>query len=139
MLFRHLIARGLTGVRLVTRIIPAECTVKDPQTGHQHHLADSAVRVRHRYTGQLEQHVLLIDDPAELGELRLVDPTLAPGWTATLAPGMDGWCGLEVTDPDDGLLYVGTVHLPVRFLCRPEVAVLELTSRPRPPRRGTGV
>jgi predicted MPP superfamily phosphohydrolase len=30
---------------------------------------------------------------------------------------------------------VGTVHLPVRFLCRPEVAVLELTSAPRPPRR----
>jgi uncharacterized protein len=29
---------------------------------------------------------------------------------------------------------VGTVHLPVRFLCRPEVAVLELTARPRPPR-----
>jgi predicted MPP superfamily phosphohydrolase len=29
---------------------------------------------------------------------------------------------------------VGTVHLPVRFLCRPEVAVLELTSAPRPPR-----
>jgi uncharacterized protein len=31
---------------------------------------------------------------------------------------------------------VGTVHLPVRFLCRPEVAVLELTGTPRPPRRG---
>ncbi len=29
---------------------------------------------------------------------------------------------------------VGTVHLPVRFLCRPEVAVLELTGRPRPAR-----
>ncbi|HEX8360391.1 MAG TPA: metallophosphoesterase [Longimicrobium sp.] len=29
---------------------------------------------------------------------------------------------------------VGTVHLPVRFLCRPEVAVLELTGAPRPPR-----
>ena len=29
---------------------------------------------------------------------------------------------------------VGTVHLPVRFLCRPEVAVLELTGVPRPPR-----
>ncbi len=28
---------------------------------------------------------------------------------------------------------VGTVHLPVRFLCRPEVAVLELTGDPRPP------
>jgi predicted MPP superfamily phosphohydrolase len=28
---------------------------------------------------------------------------------------------------------VGTVHLPVRFLCRPEVAVLELTGTPRPP------
>jgi hypothetical protein len=28
---------------------------------------------------------------------------------------------------------VGTVHLPVRFLCRPEVAVLELTGAPRPP------
>lgn len=27
---------------------------------------------------------------------------------------------------------VGTVHLQVRFLCRPEVAVLELTSAPRP-------
>jgi uncharacterized protein len=27
---------------------------------------------------------------------------------------------------------VGTVHLPVRFLCRPEVAVLELTRAPRP-------
>ncbi len=26
---------------------------------------------------------------------------------------------------------VGTVHLPVRFLCRPEVAVLELTGSPR--------
>lgn len=33
---------------------------------------------------------------------------------------------------------VGTVHLPVRFLCRPEVAVLELTGAPRPP-RGTPV
>jgi uncharacterized protein len=30
---------------------------------------------------------------------------------------------------------VGTVHLPVRFLCRPEVAVLELTGTPRPARR----
>jgi uncharacterized protein len=30
---------------------------------------------------------------------------------------------------------VGTVHLPVRFLCRPEVAILELTAAPRPPRR----
>lgn len=29
---------------------------------------------------------------------------------------------------------VGTVHLTVRFLCRPEVAVLELTGAPRPPR-----
>ncbi|HEX5726391.1 MAG TPA: metallophosphoesterase [Longimicrobiaceae bacterium] len=27
---------------------------------------------------------------------------------------------------------VGTVHLPVRFLCRPEVALLELTGAPRP-------
>lgn len=27
---------------------------------------------------------------------------------------------------------VGTVHLPVRFLCRPEVAILELTGAPRP-------
>jgi predicted MPP superfamily phosphohydrolase len=31
---------------------------------------------------------------------------------------------------------VGTVHLPVRFLCRPEVAVLELTGVPRPPLPG---
>lgn len=31
---------------------------------------------------------------------------------------------------------VGTVHLPVRFLCRPEVAVLELTGAPRPRRGG---
>jgi uncharacterized protein len=30
---------------------------------------------------------------------------------------------------------VGTVHLAVRFLCRPEVAVLELTGAPRPPRK----
>jgi len=29
---------------------------------------------------------------------------------------------------------VGTVHIPVRFLCRPEVAVLTLTGAPRPPR-----
>jgi predicted MPP superfamily phosphohydrolase len=29
---------------------------------------------------------------------------------------------------------VGTVHLPVRFLCRPEVAILTLTAAPRPPR-----
>jgi predicted MPP superfamily phosphohydrolase len=29
---------------------------------------------------------------------------------------------------------IGTVHLPVRFLCRPEVAVLTLTGRPCPPR-----
>lgn len=28
---------------------------------------------------------------------------------------------------------VGTVHLTVRFFCRPEVAILELTSGPRPP------
>lgn len=27
---------------------------------------------------------------------------------------------------------VGTVHLPIRLLCRPEVAVLELTGAPRP-------
>jgi uncharacterized protein len=33
---------------------------------------------------------------------------------------------------------VGTVHLPVRFLCRPEVAVLTLTGTPRPPRRENG-
>jgi predicted MPP superfamily phosphohydrolase len=31
---------------------------------------------------------------------------------------------------------VGTVHIPVRFLCRPEVAVLELTGTPRPARDG---
>ncbi|HEX2091518.1 MAG TPA: metallophosphoesterase [Longimicrobiaceae bacterium] len=31
---------------------------------------------------------------------------------------------------------VGTVHLPVRFLCRPEVAVLELTGSPRLLREG---
>ena len=31
---------------------------------------------------------------------------------------------------------VGTVHLPVRFLCRPEVAVLELTGDARPPPAG---
>ena len=29
---------------------------------------------------------------------------------------------------------VGTVHIPVRFLCRPEVALLTLTAAPRPPR-----
>jgi predicted MPP superfamily phosphohydrolase len=29
---------------------------------------------------------------------------------------------------------VGTVHIPVRFLCRPEVAILELTGAPRPNR-----
>jgi predicted MPP superfamily phosphohydrolase len=29
---------------------------------------------------------------------------------------------------------VGTVHLPIRFLCRPEVAILELTGAARPPR-----
>lgn len=43
---------------------------------------------------------------------------------------------------------VGTVHLPVRFLCRPEVALLELTAGPRAERKrrlratdgpGTGV
>jgi uncharacterized protein len=28
---------------------------------------------------------------------------------------------------------IGTIHLPVRFLCRPEVAILELTAAPRPP------
>jgi uncharacterized protein len=34
---------------------------------------------------------------------------------------------------------VGTVHLPARFLCRPEVALLELTGAPRPPESpGTG-
>ena len=33
---------------------------------------------------------------------------------------------------------VGTVHLTVRFLCRPEVAVLELTGAPRPPRENGG-
>ena len=33
---------------------------------------------------------------------------------------------------------VGTVHLPIRFLCRPEVAILELTGAPRPPRAGRG-
>jgi hypothetical protein len=31
---------------------------------------------------------------------------------------------------------VGTVHIPVRFLCRPEVAMLTLTGAPRPPRPG---
>jgi hypothetical protein len=30
---------------------------------------------------------------------------------------------------------VGTVHIPVRFLCRPEVAMLTLTASARPPRR----
>jgi predicted MPP superfamily phosphohydrolase len=30
---------------------------------------------------------------------------------------------------------VGTVHLPIRLLCRPEVAILELTGAPRPPLR----
>lgn len=32
---------------------------------------------------------------------------------------------------------IGTVHLPVRFLCRPEVAILELTSAPRPAGSGS--
>ena len=31
---------------------------------------------------------------------------------------------------------VGTVHIPVRFLCRPEVAMLTLTGAARPPRSG---
>lgn len=31
---------------------------------------------------------------------------------------------------------VGTVHIPVRFLCRPEVAILRLTGARRPPRNG---
>ncbi|CAN5755928.1 hypothetical protein BH23GEM6_BH23GEM6_27750 [soil metagenome] len=31
---------------------------------------------------------------------------------------------------------VGTIHLPARFLCRPEVAILELTASRRPPRPG---
>jgi uncharacterized protein len=30
---------------------------------------------------------------------------------------------------------IGTVHLPVRFMTRPEIALLELTARPRPSRR----
>ncbi|CAN5691248.1 hypothetical protein BH23GEM8_BH23GEM8_20200 [soil metagenome] len=29
---------------------------------------------------------------------------------------------------------IGTIHLPARFLCRPEVAILELTAAPRPGR-----
>jgi predicted MPP superfamily phosphohydrolase len=29
---------------------------------------------------------------------------------------------------------IGTIHLPARFLCRPEVAILELTAAPRPAR-----
>lgn len=33
---------------------------------------------------------------------------------------------------------VGTVHLPVRFLCRPEVAVLTLTGAPRQPIQAGG-
>jgi uncharacterized protein len=33
---------------------------------------------------------------------------------------------------------IGTIHLPARFLCRPEVALLELTGAPRPPRRPAG-
>jgi len=33
---------------------------------------------------------------------------------------------------------VGTIHLPARFLCRPEVAILELTASPRPPRNRHG-
>jgi predicted MPP superfamily phosphohydrolase len=31
---------------------------------------------------------------------------------------------------------VGTVRIPVRFLCRPEVAILELTGEPRPAKHG---
>ncbi|MDP9349170.1 MAG: metallophosphoesterase [Gemmatimonadota bacterium] len=31
---------------------------------------------------------------------------------------------------------VGTVRIPVRFLCRPEVAIVELTGTPRPLRQG---
>lgn len=31
---------------------------------------------------------------------------------------------------------VGTVHLPVRFFCRPEIAILQLTGAPRPPLPG---
>lgn len=31
---------------------------------------------------------------------------------------------------------IGTSRIPVRFLCRPEVAVVELTGAPRPPRGG---
>lgn len=39
-------------------------------------------------------------------------PRHAAGWGATLAPGLDGWFGLEVTDPSGGIMYVGTVKLP---------------------------
>ncbi|HET8654636.1 MAG TPA: metallophosphoesterase [Longimicrobiaceae bacterium] len=67
------------------------------------------------------------------GQVRL------PGFGALLSPARNGALY------DEGLrrrpwtrVYtsrgVGTVHLPVRFLCRPEVAILELTSSPRPPR-----
>lgn len=31
---------------------------------------------------------------------------------------------------------VGTVHIPARLLCRPEIAILILTGKPRPPRPG---
>ena len=31
---------------------------------------------------------------------------------------------------------IGTVRLPVRFLCRPEVSILELTGAPRTRRQG---
>jgi predicted MPP superfamily phosphohydrolase len=30
---------------------------------------------------------------------------------------------------------IGTVHLPLRFMTRPEVAILELTGAPRPRRQ----
>jgi uncharacterized protein len=63
------------------------------------------------------------------------------------------WFGAPVSSAEHGQLYeeglrrrpwtqvytsrgIGTVHLPVRFLARPEVAVLELTAAPRGARRG---
>lgn len=90
------------------------------------HDPDTAERARRTF----DAVDLVVSGHTHGGQVRLpfVGPVLNPSQGETYDQGLRRrpWTQVYVSRG------VGTVHLPVRFLCRPEVAVLELTGAPRP-------
>jgi uncharacterized protein len=90
------------------------------------HDPDTAERARRTF----DAVDLVVSGHTHGGQVRLpfMGPVLNPSRGETYDQGLRRrpWTQVYVSRG------VGTVHLPVRFLCRPEVAVLELTGAPRP-------